>query len=100
MNTMMNNEIATERIRSRSHTPRAGRNRRELDCSDAGWESSAVLFSDSVLGVSGMPLSYCIQIAATWRSVAANARINLLKARVKSLRPLDAGNGWERVPIT
>jgi hypothetical protein len=52
---MMKAEIASEIIRSRSHTPKAGRNRTpEFDCAGAGCESGDSLFSDSVLGVSGM----------------------------------------------
>src|SRR6202044_2358304 len=70
MNTMMNAEIASERIRSRSHTPKAGRNRTgESDCPGEDCESGACLFSDSVLGVSGMRLFYCIQIEPSRRRV-------------------------------
>src|SRR5580658_1175021 len=65
MNTMMKAEIASERIRSRSHTPKAGRRRTaEGDCGAPDRGSSVCLFSDPVVGVSGMRLFYCIQIAS------------------------------------
>src|SRR5580700_6933869 len=63
MNTMMKAEIASERIKSRSHTPKAGRSRApEFGSAGLGGESGAWLLPGFVLGVSGMRLSYCIQI--------------------------------------
>src|ERR1035441_6405830 len=68
MNTMMNNEIASERIRSRSHTPNAGRNRTpEVGSAGAGCDTGPSWFSDSVLGVSGMRLFDSIQFASGGR---------------------------------
>src|SRR5271168_3726370 len=71
MNTIMKAEMASERIRSRSQTPKAGRGRGRELVSIVGCESDVGLLPDSVLGVSGIRFFYCIQIAPQATEVCA-----------------------------